>query len=428
MYLPPALLLLLSAQVAPVAYAFAPHRSLADATERFHRFAKRHSARFARDLRVVFQGLAVDQAESDPNASHRVYCVRPDDLSAGFGSNTTSTSPATSLATGSASASGTSSGAAPTATSPWKLVESHSGKNFFDGFSFWDLADPTNGAVDYQSQEDAESGGLIEINDDGNAVLKVDTTSTISGNRKSVRITTENTFTGGIFVLDAVHMPQGCGSWPAFWSNGPDWPTFGEIDIIEGVNDYTNNQATLHTASGCQIASNSTAQSLGISSTLIGGTNCAALETSNQGCGMRSDSNTTYGSGFNSIGGGVYAMVWDDDEIAVYFFPQGSIPQDLTAEVPLPETWGTPMARWPATNCDLDTFFKNHSIIINTTLCGDWAGSVWTASGIPGQETSCAQRTGYSTCEDFVHNSGASFGKAYWEISSLKVYQTSRQS
>ncbi|KAL5488226.1 hypothetical protein ACEPAI_6334 [Sanghuangporus weigelae] len=423
MHLPPASLLLLSA-LTPAAYAFAPHRSITDATERFHTFAKRHSARFARDLRVVFQGLAVDQAESDPNTSRRVYCVRPDDLSVGLGGNATSTSPATS----SPSASGTSSGAAPTATSPWKLVESHSGRNFFDGFSFFTFADPTNGAVDYQSQEDAQSGGLIEINDDGNAVLKVDTTPTISGNRKSVRITTENAFTGGIFVLDAIHMPQGCGSWPAFWSNGPNRPATGEIDIIEGVNDYTNNQVTLHTASGCQIASNSTPQSLGITSTLVGSTNCATLETGNEGCGMRSGSNSTYGSGFNSIGGGVYATVWDDDEIAVYFFPRGSIPQDLPAEAPLPESWGTPMARWPATNCDINTFFKSHSIIINTTLCGDWAAGAWTASGVPGQETSCAQRTGYSTCEDFVRNSGASFGTAYWEISSLKVYQTTRQS
>ena len=76
-----------------------------------------------------------------------------------------------------------------------------------------------------------QSAGLIEVNSDGNAMMKVDTTSTITGNRKSVRITTENTFTGvpeplsnplcnvklhkgGIFMLDAVHMPQGCATWP----------------------------------------------------------------------------------------------------------------------------------------------------------------------------------------------------------------------
>lgn len=126
MYLPPALLLLLLAQEAPTALAFAPHRSLVTATERFHKYAKRRSSRLARDLRVVFQGLSVDQADSDPNDSHRVYCVRPDDLS-GLKGNVSSTSPATSHS-GSAFATATGSGTAvpsATATSAYKLVESH---------------------------------------------------------------------------------------------------------------------------------------------------------------------------------------------------------------------------------------------------------------------------------------------------------------
>ena len=87
---------------------------------------------------------------------------------------------------------------------------------------------------------------------------------------------------------------------------GPNWPAGGEIDIIEGVNDYTNNQATLHTNPGCGLATSNTS-ALAISGTLVGTVNCAVSSTSNQGCGIRSNSNTTYGAGFNSIGGGVYA-------------------------------------------------------------------------------------------------------------------------
>ena len=94
-----------------------------------------------------------------------------------------------------------------------------------------------------------------------------------------------------------------------YTSLGPNWPAGGEIDIIEGVNDYTNNQATLHTNTGCSLAS-SDSKTLSISGTLIGGTNCAASTTSNQGCGIRANSNTSYGAGFNSIGGGVYASTF----------------------------------------------------------------------------------------------------------------------
>jgi hypothetical protein len=57
----------------------------------------------------------------------------------------------------------------------------------------------------------------------------------------------------------------------AFWTNGPNWPNGGEIDILEGVNDYTNNQATVHTSAGCTLAS-SNANSLSISGSVIGGT------------------------------------------------------------------------------------------------------------------------------------------------------------
>lgn len=121
--------------------------------------------------------------------------------------------------------------------------------------------------------------------------------------------------------MDSVHMPTGCGTWPAFWSNGtqllrsgivysvtlrrnvgPNWPAGGEIDIIEGVNDYTNNQATIHTNAGCNLANTNT-----FTGHLVGGTNCAALQTGNQGCGIRATETNSYGSAFNSINGGVYA-------------------------------------------------------------------------------------------------------------------------
>ena len=83
-------------------------------------------------------------------------------------------------------------------------------------------------------------------------------------------------------------------------------PRAGEIDIVEGVNDYSNNQATIHTAHGCTIPSSSSS-SLGITGNVVGGTNCAAAETNNAGCGMTATQQNTYGAGFNSNGGGVYA-------------------------------------------------------------------------------------------------------------------------
>lgn len=60
----------------------------------------------------------------------------------------------------------------------------------------------------------------------------------------------------------------------------------------------------------------------------------------------------------------------------------------------------------------MTTFFYDHTAIFDTTLCGDWASGVWNTAGIPGQEQSCAQRTGYATCEQFVRAEGSAFEDA----------------
>ena len=51
------------------------------------------------------------------------------------------------------------------------------------------------------------------------------------------------------------HIPEGLSTWPAVWEVGDDWPNQGEVDILEGVNNVSPNQATLHTGSGCAMPS-----------------------------------------------------------------------------------------------------------------------------------------------------------------------------
>jgi len=409
--------------------ALASHQTLVQrAVDNLHLEANRRSNSLAKDLRVAFGGI-FPRALTSGQSGYVVYCKpsRQVPLSGGSGGggeyNGTSiigtrTSPTTHRPTSTE----TSTSSSPTVTSPWKLIDSHSGSNFFDGWDFYTGSDPTNGIVDFINQNTAHSAGLLEVNSAGNAVMRVETTPNVSGNRKSIRIATQTGFNGGLVIMDAVHMPTGCGVWPAFWTDGPNWPNGGEIDIVEGVNDYTNNQATVHTNTGCNLAS-SNATSLSMSGSVIGGTDCSALNTGNQGCGIRAGTGKSFGPGFNSNGGGVYAMKWDTTGIAVYFFPRGSIPADITAETPLPDSWGQAQARWPAVACDPFKFFNNHHAIFDTTLCGDWAAGVWTAAGIPGQEQSCAQRTGVSTCAAFVRANGASMQEAYWEVTSVKIYQ-----
>jgi hypothetical protein len=105
-------------------------------------------------------------------------------------------------------------------------------------------------------------------------------------------------------------------------------------------------------------------------------------------------------------------VLWDNTGISVWFFPRQNIPSDITTSTPVPANWGTPSSFWPANTCNPFEIFQNQAAIFDTTLCGDWAGSVWTATGVPGQEQSCAQRTGVPTCEQFVQQNGAALSEA----------------
>ena len=105
-------------------------------------------------------------------------------------------------------------------------------------------------------------------------------------------------------------------------------------------------------------------------------------------------------------------MLWDTTGISVWFFPRENIPTDITASAPVPANWGLPSAFFSAASCDPFQNFVNQAAIFDTTLCGDWAGAVWSAAGPPGQEQSCAQITGVPTCQQFVMQNGAALSEA----------------
>ena len=280
--------------------------------------------------------------------------------------------------------------------------------DFFDKFSFWDAPDPTNGFVLYQSRHVAE-GWLIR-NGTENVRIVVDSIDKSPNGRPSVRLTSLKSYQSGLIVLDVDHMPGGiCGTWPAFWTVGPDWPTQGEIDIIEGVNDQRTNNMALHTGLNCSIRKSSTAFSGN-----IGHSDCTSGAKDDQGCQISTTNTLTYGLGFNDIGGGVYAAEWTRSAINIFFFPRGSMPIDLATEFPNPTLWGEPSARFQG-DCNIAESFTNQNIVFDTTFCGDWAGEVWSGS-------TCALST-QQTCEEFVAQNPLAFADAYWSINALKVYE-----
>lgn len=133
--------------------------------------------------------------------------------------------------------------------------------------------------------------------------------------------------------------------------NAHSWPNNGEIDIIEGVNLQSGNQATMHTSDGCS----------------FDGASCLG----NQGCPKPAGGSNSFGNGFNANQGGTYAVEWTTDHISLWFFGRGSEPGDVLGEGPDPSRWGPPTTIFAGGNgCDIDSHFRNHQIVFDTTFCG----------------------------------------------------------
>ena len=178
---------------------------------------------------------------------------------------------------------------------------------------------------------------------------------------------------------------------------GPNWPSSGEIDIVEGVNTQSQNQMTMHTSQGCTLVNQ----------------DCQG----NQGCAATGGGPSSYGTGLNSAGGGIFATEWTSDSINIWFFSHGSAPGDISGPNPNPSGWGNPTSSFVGgSGCDIDSHFMNNNLIFDTTFCGDWAGNVFF------QDSTCSA-LGASTCQDYVQNNPGAFKESYWAINSLKVYE-----
>lgn len=286
----------------------------------------------------------------------------------------------------------------------YTIQDTYDATNFFEGFEFFNGPDPTAGFVQYVDAATANSTGLAGFADNG-VYLGVDyQTANPASGRNSVRVTTTKAYTHGLIIADIAHQPAAvCGSWPAWWTFGPNWPHSGEIDIIEGVNGQSNSSITLHTASGCQFSQDS-----------FSSVDCGSPGDGSQGCGAQTGNTQDFGDGFNAIGGGVTAMQWTSDAIKVFFFPRGSIPADIDAGNPDPSTWGNPTASFSGGSCDIDANFMNHNIVFDTTFCGVWAGKVW------GDDPTCSAKA--ATCEEYVGANPGDFQESYWLINYVKVF------
>ncbi|KAG6810579.1 hypothetical protein H0H92_011279 [Tricholoma furcatifolium] len=311
------------------------------------------------------------------------------------------------------------------AATSYDMIKDFSGPSFFDDWTFYNNYDNlTNGDAiqvvtqpysSFVSASVAASSQLAYVDSTtNNAIIKVDNTSTVVWNdkRNTVRITTNDRYgLGSVWVADMYHMPYGCSVWPAWWSQAPDWPTGGEIDTLEGVNLMTVNQMGLHTEPGCTSVNPNQ-----LTTSTQGSTDCSYLSNNNSGCIVTDTNAASYGAGFAAAGGGVYVTEFAESGISVWFFDRTNVPSALSSNASTIDTstFGTPSGNWPSTGCTMDQFFEAQNLILDITLCGDFAGNPTvfneTCSGI--------------CYNDYVVGNGSNYATAYFELASIRVYSS----
>ncbi|PPQ67675.1 hypothetical protein CVT25_012703 [Psilocybe cyanescens] len=311
----------------------------------------------------------------------------------------------------------------------WLPQDTYAGKTFFDEWDFFNTEDPTHGQVDYVDKSTAEAMGLFWVADDGTAFMKADDTSVLplGVNRSSVRITSTKTYNTGLFILDLNKAPWGCVAMKLSGLLSGLWEATGLITVkLTSSKEYTITNITKLHGTLTQGANWTPMQRLRAKflylllsfvndSSLMNNlqnnsTNCDANANSNSGCDVVEWSRASYGTFFESQGGGILAMKWDENDISVWSFFRAAIPNDVTAGTPNPSLWGPPSAMLMSTMCNIPKYFVNHSIVFDITFCGDWAGNSYATSGCPG---TCPERMTDPT----------NFENATWSINSLKVYR-----
>lgn len=117
----------------------------------------------------------------------------------------------------------------------YELVQSYDANNWYESFTFetvrlsslcgnfltrLQLADPTNGFVEYVSQSDAASMGMT-YTVGSQVYLGVDNTTVLSDTdtgRKSIWLESKESFLHGILIGDFAHVPGSiCGLWPGLY-------------------------------------------------------------------------------------------------------------------------------------------------------------------------------------------------------------------
>ena len=82
-------------------------------------------------------------------------------------------------------------------------------------------------------------------------------------------------------------------------------------------------------------------------------------------------SDTSYGQVLTEAGSAVFATLFTDDGISIWRWGHDEAPAGTRNGEPNPSNWGSPLAHWSATSCDISKYFGGQTLTFNIELCGE---------------------------------------------------------
>eukprot|EP01084_Bolivina_argentea_P305825 528357_1 len=299
----------------------------------------------------------------------------------------------------------------------YTLNQTYQGQTFFDQFEFLQDQECVSSSFTnfLKNASQGLSMGVINVTDN-TVYMGTDYKSTITNNagRTGICIGTKTRYKNGLFILDASHMPFGCGVWPSWWQTDGNYaPKICEIDTIEGINLMNDDRSTVHTQTACDFKSNENTVNM---TGKWDSTNCDDHSGSG-GCTIEPQNPSSYGQGFNNIGGGVFAHENNPNigSIRIWFWTHDKVPDDIKNKQPNPDTWGKPYAEYVFGSwCPASNFNTPKQLRFDIYFCG-WAGNDF-------QQCQSSVTKG-KTCVQWVSENPSYFKEAYWLINYMDVYQ-----
>lgn len=122
---------------------------------------------------------------------------------------------------------------------------------------------------------------------------------------------------------------------------------------MEAYDDVAGAYVSLHTSNICTLSTTDfTGTDIRTNCTLSNGGGCGVQSTASQ-----------FGAGFNSAGGGIWALSLGDS-LKLWVFTRDEIPSDITGGSPDPSGWGTPLFAFDSNNgCNVANNFIDQTVV-----------------------------------------------------------------